>query len=280
MTGHFSSTRTTLSNTEDLPSAIERIEEIAGGLLGKRIAVFLDYDGTLTPIVDHPDRAVLSETMRSTVEELSRRCTVAIISGRDLRDIKRLVSLQEIYYAGSHGFEIAGPRNSSLQEEQATDLLPVLDSVEQELRERLGKIAGVLVERKKFSIAAHFRKVREGNERVVEDIVDQLLARHPELRKLCGKKVYDLQPKVDWDKGKTVLWLLEKLGLDRPDVLPIYIGDDVTDEDAFKALTDRGVGIVVRNGPPGTAARYSLQNAGEVRHFLQLLTSILGKDSR
>ena len=115
---------------------------------------------------------------------------------------------------------------------------------------------------------------------MVEDIVDQLLSRHPELCKLCGKKVYDLQPKVDWDKGKTVLWLLEELGLDRPDVLPIYIGDDVTDEDAFKALTDRGLGIVVRNGLRGTAARYSLQNAGEVRHFLRLLTSILGKDSR
>ena len=267
-------------NTEDLPSATGRIEEIAGGLPGKRIAVFLDYDGTLTPIVDHPDRAVLSETMRSTVEELSRRCTVAIISGRELPDIKRLVGLQEIFYAGSHGFEIEGPRNSPLQKEQATDLLPVLDSVEQELRERLGKIAGVLVERKKFSVAAHFRKVREGNELVVEDIVNQLLARHPELRKLCGKKVYDLQPKVDWDKGKAVLWLLQKLGLDRPDVLPIYIGDDVTDEDAFMALAGRGVGIVVRNGPRGTAAQYSLQNAGEVRHFLQLLTSKLKKDSR
>lgn len=267
-------------NTEDLPSATDCIEEIAGNLRGKRTAVFLDYDGTLAPIVDHPDRAVLSETMRNTVGELARRCVVAIVSGRDLDDVKRLVRLQEIFYAGSHGFEIAGPKDSPLKKEQATELLPLLDSAEKELRERLGKIAGALVERKKFSVAVHYRNVREGSERVVEDAVDQLLARHPELRKLCGKKVYDVQPRVDWDKGKTVLWLLENLGLNRPDVLPIYIGDDVTDEDAFRALAAGGVAIVVRNGPRRTAARYALENVDQVRHFLQMLTSILEKDSR
>src|SRR6266542_634681 len=95
------------------------------------------------------------------------------------------------------------------------------------------------------------------------------------LRKIDGKKVYELLPNIDWDKGKAVLWLLEKLGLEHPNTRPIYIGDDRTDEDAFRALEQRGVGILVSEEPRVTAASYSLRDPSEVERFLSELIATL-----
>jgi trehalose 6-phosphate phosphatase len=93
-------------------------------------------------------------------------------------------------------------------------------------------------------------------------------ARHRELRRMDGKKVYELLPDIDWNKGKAVLWLLETLGLEGRNVLPIYIGDDRTDEDAFRALEKRGVAILVGEQPQVTAANYRLNKPEEVERFL------------
>jgi trehalose-phosphatase len=93
-------------------------------------------------------------------------------------------------------------------------------------------------------------------------------SRHRELRRMDGKKVYELLPDIDWNKGKAVLWLLETLGLEGRSALPIYIGDDRTDEDAFRALEKRGVGILVSEQPQVTAANYWLNNPEEVERFL------------
>jgi alpha,alpha-trehalase len=106
---------------------------------------------------------------------------------------------------------------------------------------------------------------------VLESAVDRALRQHPDLRDLPGKKVHDLQPRIEWDKGKALLHLLKTLGLDQPDVLPIYIGDDITDEDAFSALAERGIGIVVRDEPRTTAASLALENPGDVHRFLAAL---------
>jgi trehalose-phosphatase len=90
-----------------------------------------------------------------------------------------------------------------------------------------------------------------------------------------GKKVYELLPDIDWDKGKAVLWLLENLGLDCANGRPIYVGDDRTDEDAFRALGQRGVGILVSEQPRPTAASYSLKDPAEVGRFLRELVATL-----
>ncbi len=129
--------------------------------------------------------------------------------------------------------------------------MPALDAAEKELREKLAGIAGALIERKRFSIAAHYRKVNENDFPKLERAVSEVVAQHRELRRMEGKKVYELLPCVDWDKGKAVLWLLENLGLEHGKVRPIYIGDDRTDEDAFRALEQRGVGILVSEEPTG-----------------------------
>ena len=153
--------------------------------------------------------------------------------------------------------------------------MPALDAAEKELREKLAGIAGALIERKCFSIATHYRNVNETEVPRIEGAVSEIIERHRKLRSIDGKKVYELLPNIEWDKGKAVLWLLEKLNLQRPDALPIYIGDDRTDEDAFRALEQRGVGILVSEEPKPSAARYALKNPKEVERFLRELTARL-----
>jgi alpha,alpha-trehalase len=260
--------------SDEIPSALERGEEIAGRLKDKCLALFLDYDGTLTPIAERPEQAVLSEEMRETLRKLARVCTVAVVSGRDLEDVRRLVELDTLFCAGCHGFDIAGPEGKRLGYQEGVSYLPEIDRAERELRRRLGEVPGVLIERKKFSVAVHYRRVAEQDLATVHRAVDEVLAAHPGLRKLDGKKVHDIQPNIEWDKGKAVLWLLRALDLERENVVPLYIGDDVTDYDAFRALRDKGIGIMVGSRARSTGAEYALNDPVEVRAFLEDLVEL------
>jgi len=248
-----------------IPSALDHVHEIARS--GDRLAVFLDYDGTLTPIVSRPQDAWLSESMRETLRSLAARVPVAILSGRDLDDVRGRMLVDGVVYAGSHGFDIAGA--GGLRREFGSSYLPALDRAETELREMLDDIPGAQLERKHFSVAAHYRNVKENDAFKVAVAVDAVAARHRELRRINGKKVYELLPDIDWNKGKAVIWLLETLDLERGKAPPIYIGDDRTDEDAFRALEKRGVGILVSEQPQATAASYRLKNPEEVEYFLK-----------
>jgi trehalose-phosphatase len=254
-----------------IPSALEHVHEIAE--YSDRIAVFLDYDGTLTPIVSHPQDAWLPGSMRQTLRSLAARVPVAILSGRDLDDVRGRVLVDGIVYAGSHGFDIAGA--GGLRRELGVAYLPMLDEAETELREALDEIPGAQLERKHFSVAAHYRNVNEQDAFRVALAVDAVAARHRELRRIDGKKVYELLPDIDWNKGKAVLWLLETLGLEGRNVLPIYIGDDRTDEDAFRALEQWGIGILVSEQSLPTAARHGLKDPAEVERFLHALIAQL-----
>jgi trehalose 6-phosphate phosphatase len=253
-----------------IPSALEHIQEI--GRRGDRLAVFLDYDGTLTPIVSHPENAWLSESMRETLRSLAGRLPIAVLSGRDLDDVRGRVHVDGIVYAGSHGFDIAGA--GGLRRELGAAYLPVLDAAERELREALDEIPGAQLERKHFSVAAHYRNVSQEDAFKVALAVDAVAEKHRELRRINGKKVYELLPDIDWNKGRAVLWLLETLELERGNAMPIYIGDDRTDEDAFRALEKRGVGILVSEQPQVTAANYALRNPEEVERFLEELIAV------
>ena len=253
------------------PSALDRLDQIAAATNDARLAMFLDYDGTLTPIVRRPERAVLSNSIREILRMLVANMPVAILSGRDLEDVRRRVDVEGIFYAGSHGFDIAGPRE--LRKQVATEFLPILDAVEKELKQKLADIHGALLERKRFSIAAHYREVTDESLPQLEQAVNETAAHHRELRKMAGKKVHELQPNIDWDKGKAVLWLLEVMGSESREIFPIYIGDDLTDEDVFRAIEQRGVGIVVSEQPRPTAARYALKNPTEVERFLRQIAA-------
>lgn len=260
---------------DNLPRAVEHEPELRARLAQRRAVVFLDYDGTLTPIVEDPDQALLAADMRRAVAELARCCKVAIVSGRDLEALKGLLQLDTVFFAGSHGFEIQGPGGATLQLERGVESLAELDSAEQRLTERLAHIPGHQVERQRFAIAVHYRRAPAESVPSIEAVVDETLSEHRGLRKGHGKKVFRVQPSIDWHKGRAVLWLLERLELDAGHVLPIYVGDDLTDEDAFRALSGRGLSVVVRDPEPrATAADYSVADVSEVKRLLEILTSI------
>jgi alpha,alpha-trehalase len=230
--------------------------------------LFLDYDGTLTPIVSQPEDALLGQEMRDVLQRLAELCTVAVVSGRDRGDVEPLVALDDLIFAGSHGFDIKGP-NLRLEHEGGRACLPDLEAAERELRAHIESVPGARVERKRFAIANHYRNVAEGDVTRVEEAVRDVQRRHPRLRLSGGKKIFELRPDIDWDKGRAVLWLLEALKLDDSVVQPVYIGDDVTDEDAFAALADRGLGVIVGTPPYATHADYGLRDTSEVQELLQ-----------
>lgn len=248
-------------------NALECWDEIERRLAGRRPAVFLDYDGTLAPITSRPELATLPEPTRAVLRRLAEHSPVAILSGRGREDVTALVGLDELTYAGSHGFDIAGP---TLRHEVGAEVLERIEEASEKLRSRLAGIAGVLVEPKRFAVAVHFRLADPADLPRIEDAVDAVQAELPDLRKVNGKKIFELRPDLDWDKGHALLWLLEELHAGA-DVIPLYLGDDVTDEDAFQAVADRGIGILVAGEPRETAAAYSLQNTEEVRDFLEKL---------
>jgi trehalose 6-phosphate phosphatase len=263
----------------ELPHAIANWEDLERRLEGKRPAIFLDYDGTLTPIVERPENAIISERMRESVRTLAERFPVCVVSGRDRPVVQELMGLNNLIVAGSHGFDIWSPEQGTIErEEGGGEFEELLEQVRTRLHEVMDPIEGALVEPKKASVAAHFRLVSEDERHKIKDLVDEILAAHPDRLKVTpGKMVYEIQPKVDWDKGKAVLYLLEALDLKRDDVVPIYLGDDVTDEDAFRALKGIGIGIFVGRasdpevGGRTTAADYVLNATDEVGRFLETL---------
>jgi trehalose-phosphatase len=275
----------------DLPAALERWPEMAGRLAGRRPALFLDYDGTLSPIVQRPELALLPAAARELLRRLAARMPVAILSGRLREDVAALVGLPRLIYAGSHGFDIAGPPPASigdggaappLRHEVGRGVPARMARVAERLRRELAGIDGVLVEDKRFAVAVHDRLVDDRDLPRVEAAVDRAAAAADDdggpLRKTGGKRVWELRPDVDWvdwDKGKALLWLLGRLGLDRPDVVPIFLGDDVTDEDAFAAAASRGgIGILVAEEPRATAAGYRLRDPAEVLELLARLAAL------
>lgn len=257
----------------DLPPAVGREAEIMRRLGGRPRAVFLDYDGTLSPIVDDPARAEPIEGARAVIERLAKHMTVVVLSGRDLPDVRARVAVPSIFYAGSHGFDIAGPDGWRPDQTRGDAFLAALDDAERVLRQALADVPGALVERKRFAIAVHYRRVPDAHVDAVERAVDEA-ARAPGLRKGCGKKVFELRPATDWDKGRALLWMLEAVGVGAG-AAPLFIGDDATDEDAFQAVAGRGVGIVVGDEARETAAHYRLADPKAVLAFLEWLAASL-----
>ncbi|AGA32775.1 Trehalose-6-phosphate phosphatase [Thioalkalivibrio nitratireducens DSM 14787] len=262
-----------LRTLETLPCALDHENELLDRLKTGRPAVFLDYDGTLTPIVDDHTRAFLAEDMRATVASLARHCPVVIVSGRDLGKLRELVALECVWLAGSHGFEIAGPRGVSPGLEQGREFLPELDAAEQALEERLAYIDGHSLERKRFSIAVHYRGVASADVDRLASAVREVLEKHPKLRLGRGKKVLDIGPDIHWNKGEAVRWVLSELDGQGAEIVPVYVGDDLTDEDAFRTLAGQGICVAVRHDESRpTAADYAVGDVRGVKRLLQSLT--------
>ena len=254
----------------EIPNALESYGQLIGITSARESVLFLDYDGTLSPIVADPGAATLVDGAAEALELVSAVCPAAVLSGRDLADIRTRVDTPGLWYAGSHGFELTGPDGTYHQNEAAAAFVPVLEQAATELRNCLAQIPGVRVEHKRFAVAVHYREV------VPEHISEIISATHKlgqrdGLRVTNGRMVVELRPDIDWDKGTTLAWIRDRIDA-AGSLLPIYIGDDLTDEDAFDAVQFDGIGIVVRHDEDGdrkTAARFTLQSPDQVRQFLQ-----------
>jgi trehalose-phosphatase len=256
------------TKSTSLPNALDHYSDI---LKDKQPVLFLDYDGTLTSIVAHPEKAILSLEMRNILRQLATFYTVAIISGRDLADVRKHVGLDNLVYAGSHGFDITGPNGMRMQYEGGVKTLPSLKSAEKMIYQQLDFIKGIQIERKKFAIGVHYRNVDRKDIGIIKCTMDRILKNYNNLQKSEGKKIIEFQPKIEWHKGKAILWLLKQLRLKLSYVVPLYIGDDLTDENAFRAISKEGIGILVGNHGKETAAKYHLNGVEEVQQFLNHL---------
>ncbi len=251
--------------TTKLPSALHELNQFKG----KSLALFLDYDGTLTPIVANPSQAYLANSMRTLLKKLGAKFTLAFVSGRDLKELQNFIKLENVYYIGSHGYELAGPDGFKKEMAEALDLTPLLDAFEAEVGDVVQRYPGAGLERKRFSIAVHYRNITENKQEAFRNEVEEIGNTYEKMRWGYGKKVLELQPKLDWNKGKALLWLSQFLQIEK--ALPIYIGDDLTDEDAFKVLKENGIGIVVCEEERETEAKYILKSTQEVELFLARL---------
>ena len=236
----------------------------------ERIFFFLDYDGTLTPIVSHPEEAILPKKTRALLLAFKRnpRFPLAIVSGRSLKDIRKFVGLKGIYYIGNHGLEIFAPK-SGVRQLIPDEIVSELGRIRDRLNSYLKDIDGVLMEDKEYILTIHYRNV---DAKCVPPI---LMALKQEIKgskiPLClgyGKMVFEIRPKSAVNKGTAVLELLNQV--DQDGVLPLYIGDDQTDEDAFKVLKRRGITIFV--GLSGnSSAQYYVNDPFEVYQFLKMV---------
>ncbi|MCV7199643.1 trehalose-phosphatase [Mycobacterium angelicum] len=267
------SLRTGDRRMSELPDALQALG-LADGLTARQPAVFFDFDGTLSDIVDDPDSAVPASGATEALTKLAAHCPVAVLSGRDLADVTERVGLSGIWYAGSHGFELTAPDGTHHQNDAAAAAIPVLEQAAAQLREQLGSIPGVVVEHKRFGVAVHYRNAARDRVGEVAAAVRAAGVRDA-LRVTTGREVIELRPDIDWDKGKTLRWVIDHLIHEgSAPLVPIYLGDDITDEDAFDAVRHDGVPIVVRHNDDGdraTAALFALDSPTRVSEFTERL---------
>jgi trehalose 6-phosphate phosphatase len=232
----------------------------------------LDFDGTLAPIAQRPGEAALPANTREALDAVAARgdTMVAIVSGRSLEDVAAKVGIPGLYYVGNHGLEIRGP-NIELRHEEAVEAQPAIRECAERVTGDLGDTPGVIVEDKGLTLSVHYRLVGSVTE---EDAVRESVRRScgdNGVRITEGRKVLEIRPDVDWNKGDALLFLIDML-VAIPDAPVLFVGDDLTDEDGFRAVAGRGNGIVVGDpAPPNTAARFYLPSPEDVTRMLRRL---------
>ncbi len=238
--------------------------------------LFLDCDGTLAPIVDTPEQASVPQNMKEVLAALSRitQLKIAIISGRSLNNVKSMVGLDKIIYVGNHGLEIEGD-NIASGWEPTSSYKNSLAEIKVLLESELAVASGAFVEDKGLSLSIHYR-MSNIDEEMVKAIFRRVIEPYKTSGKIVimyGKKVIEVRPATGWDKGKIVKWLLtrERLLAQNENIVAVYVGDDQTDEDAFMALGDSGISVMVGNVPI-SSAKYYVDDTNQV---YQLLTMIL-----
>ena len=240
--------------------------------------IFLDYDGTLAPISKRPELALLPYNTGQILRRLvkNNRVLVSIISGRVLKQVKRLVGIKGIYYAGCHGLEIDSSGSVDFVAVLKKPRIFIKEAKKLLIKElkNIVPLKTLDIENKGIILSLHYRRVKEPYLKDLKRIfyrVSRPYVASGEMVVIKNKKVLELKPGIKWDKGMYCLYMLKQLGQKGQKILPLYIGDDKTDETAFKALKAKGITIFVRGEKKTSLAQYYVDSTNEVKNFLQLI---------
>lgn len=239
--------------------------------LNRPIFIFLDYDGTIVPIREKPQQAKLPESSRLLLDELAQHPNtyVGIVSGRSMKDIRRMVKLTSLFYVANHGYEIY-LRKIKWRHPIVTDIVPILKKLSTNFEKTLKTIHGVLVENKIFTLSVHYRQLSGTPVYTLKKIIKTKIQEYSRFLKISsGKKVFEIKPKINWNKGKAIYKVMDLFNA-TTDPLIIYIGDDKTDEDAFRLLPKGAFAIYVGSNS-SSKAKYFLNDPAEVVLFLERL---------
>jgi trehalose 6-phosphate phosphatase len=254
------------------------LHEVEGAVLRRLAAVervfcFLDYDGTLSPLAPTPDAAAPLRGTATLLQEMAAMpgLEIALVSGRTIADLRRFLDVPGIYYVGIHGLEIGLPTGGVELSDRVAVVRSVLPAIKRQIEHALANRPGVLIEDKGLALACHYRLASPADAAVVRDTVTGIAQsyrrRGARISLMHGHEVLEIRSAFA-NKGKTVCRLLATYS---PSAVAVYIGDDRTDEDAFKLLPSDSVTIRVGPAQLPTAARYRVDGPGEVQQFLRAL---------
>jgi trehalose-phosphatase len=256
---------------------LDNLADLRTALGEKHLLLMLDFDGTLAPIALTPGQALLPEGTRRDLERLSKNpdCSIAIVSGRSLADVAAKVSIPGITYVGNHGLEVSWADGAI-----SVFALPgfagcVLMSLKKDLAVVLARYPGAGLEDKGCSLAVHYRLVARTERPQVRAAIDKVVHAHggrAQIEMLSGRMVVDLRPPGAVDKGTIVSMLIRSENQRRGEgcTFALYMGDDRSDEGAFKAVAGQGFGVLV--GSRGiSCAPYSLKGPRDVGRLLTML---------
>ncbi|WP_197283474.1 trehalose-phosphatase [Mycobacterium sp. Marseille-P9652] len=263
--------RTGDKRISEIPNALEAYGQLAGIAIGRESVLFLNYDVVLPQAVADPGADARIQKAAQALGNLAALSPVVVISGRDVADIRDRVGIPEVWYAGNHGFELLGPDGTHHEHDGAAAAVPVLADAAEKLRDILSGIPGMQLIHKRFAVAVHYPAAAAEH---IDDIVatTHRIGKKNKLQICPGHGLVELRPNVAWDEGTRLAWI--RSHVDKPrSLIPIYIGGDLVDEDAFDAVQLGGVGIAVRHNTDGdrrTAARFVLDGPDEVGEVLEM----------
>ncbi len=231
--------------------------------IGKHPVFFFDFDGTLVELASTPDKVKFKPITKYILENLANIFPVGIISGRCLSDLQKMIAIDGIFYAGNHGVEVEGPGLSFIEPNTSKFrylILNLLDELKAKLRSY-----NPLIEDKIYAIGIHYRTIDPLRVNDFLSEVTKILEiplNKNEIKILNGKKVIEVKPPVEWNKGNSVKIILKHL---RNDYIPFYFGDDLTDEFAFETVNElNGTSVLISNGNSPTIAKFILNSSHEL----------------
>lgn len=231
---------------------------------------FLDYDGTLAPIAPTPAEAV---ALPGTTELLLRltqapRTSIAVVTGRSIVDVRRFIDIADIHYIGVHGLESQRPGEAVELSPKALDVRALIPEIRRRIEASIGRREGILLEDKNVAIACHYRLASRADAQAaraaVIAVVESYQSRGVPVTFIDGHEVTEVRP-AGMDKGEAVAALLAS----RQPALAVYVGDDRTDEEAFRRLPADAITVRVGDAGQETAARYVVPGPVEVQAFLR-----------